>query len=307
MRIGLQYPIFAAGYTAEVLEPDGIRRVVEAIEDAGIDAVAFTDHPAPPQRWLQTGGHDSLDPLAALAFTAGLTQRIRLLTYLLVLPYRNPFLAAKQISTVDVLSGGRVTLGIGSGYLRSEFAALGVDFAERNLLFEESVDVLRTIWTADSVQYRGRHFTADGQTSHPRPKQVPHPPLWVGGNSRRARERAAAWGQGWAPLMMDPRTARVTRTPAMTEPAQLAEAIGVLRRQTVEAGRDPDALDVCVQSMHPRLTMPSRPDQDSEWCRAATEIRDAGATWMVLESPPGSVSETVDTLLRFGQDVLPKL
>ena len=106
-------------------------------------------------KWLNGGGHETLDPFAALGFCAAVTTRIRLLTWLSVVPYRNPFLAAKSMATVDLLSGGWATFALGSGYLRSEFAALGVDFAERNDLFEESVQVMKATWTGDEVSFEG--------------------------------------------------------------------------------------------------------------------------------------------------------
>src|SRR5947209_5141288 len=149
-------------------------------EDAGVDAIALTDHPAPSKKWLQNGGHETLDPFAGLAYFAGVTSRMRLFTYLAVLPYRNPLLTAKSMTTVDVVSGGRATFVLGTGYLRSEFGALGVEFEERNELFDEAAEVIRGVWATDQFEYEGKHFTARGQIITPPPVQQPHPPLWVG-------------------------------------------------------------------------------------------------------------------------------
>src|SRR6267378_2734310 len=126
MRFTVQYPIAHAGYDRAYLEPEVVTRFARA----------------------------------ALGFCAAVTRRLLLMTLLLVLPYRNPLLAAKAAATVDVLSGGRLVLGVGSGYLRSEFAALGVDFAERGALFTEAIEAMRGIWAADNYGYVGRHFTA---------------------------------------------------------------------------------------------------------------------------------------------------
>lgn len=165
-------------------------RVSIAAEQAGFGALAFTEHPAPSHEWLLGGGHDSLDPLPALAFCAAATTTLRVQTYLFVLPYRNPLLAAKQATPLDRLSGGRLTLGLGSGYLRSEFAALGVNFAERNALFDEGVDAMRAIWAGENVAFTGTHFTALGQTQRPRPAPAAAASaLWVG----TARSRGAGW------------------------------------------------------------------------------------------------------------------
>ena len=144
-----------------------MRKVVVAAESAGFDSIAFTEHPAPSQKWMAGGGHESFDPLTALALCAGVTSTIRLQTYLLVLPYRNPFLAAKQAATLDVLSGGRLILSVGTGYLRSEFLALGVEFEERNALFDEALEVIRRSWSEDDVVYEGLHFKALARPSGP--------------------------------------------------------------------------------------------------------------------------------------------
>src|SRR5205807_1849381 len=156
-----------------------------------------------------------------------------------VLPYRNPFVVAKACATLDVLSGGRFTLAVGAGYLKGEFAALGVDHAERNELFDEALAVLKAIWTGDDVSFEGRHFNARGITSHPRPTAVPHPPIWIGGNSGQARQRVADLGDGWAPFPAPAVLARTARTVALDSPEDLAEAIGDLHARLDAAGRDP--------------------------------------------------------------------
>ena len=139
--VGMQHDLFAAG---EVVP------VAKAVEAAGWDGLAFTEHPAPGHRWLaEGGGHQTLDPFVALAAAAAVTERIRLLTYLAVLPYRNPLLTAKAAATVDMISGGRFILGVGTGYLKTEFFALGVDFDERNALFDEALDVMPLHWSGE--------------------------------------------------------------------------------------------------------------------------------------------------------------
>lgn len=304
MKFAVQYPIFSSGYAPAIVDVDGARRVIEAVEMAGFDGIAFTDHPAPSRKWLENGGHETFDPLSALCYAAALTTRVRLLTYLLVLPYRNPFIAAKQVATLDVLSGGRATVAVGTGYLRSEFSALGVEFDDRNVLFDEAVEVLKGVWSGDDFTYEGRRFTASGQCVHPRPLQLPHPPLWVGGNSQLSRRRAATWGQGWAPLLGGEQIARTTRTSALAGPAQLKEAVRELRALTEAAGRDPDALDVAVQTMQSDRLPLGDPTADSAWRERIEQMRDAGVTWLVVEPPNASLNQTLDTLHRVGRDAL---
>jgi probable F420-dependent oxidoreductase len=300
MRFTVEYPIGSPGFDPAFLDPAAMTRFVGAVEALDFDALGFTEHPAPSKKWLDSGGHESLDPLTALAYCAAGTSRIRLLTYLLVLPYRNPLLAAKQIATLDVLSGGRTTIGVGGGYLRSEFAALGVDFDERNDLVDEALAVIAGLWTTDNFVYEGRHFRAIGQTSRPLPVQQPHPPLWVGGNSRKARERVAAYGQGWAPLITEPAASATTRTALIDSVEALGEAIGDLKRRVEEAGRDPASIDVQVQ-WRAGSTIEADPGETLGNIEA---LGKAGVTWLCLNPPNADVQQCIDTLSEYADAVM---
>src|SRR5580698_9895802 len=176
MKFTITHPMHRHPYNPELVSGEGIAAVAAAAEAAGMHGFGFTDHPAPTQRWLEAGGHDAVDPFVAMAFAAAHTTTLRLIPNIVVLPYRNPFVVAKAGATLDLLSGGRFTLSVGAGYLKREFAALGVDYSRRNELFDESLDVLKAIWTSDDVTYEGEHFSAKGITAHPRPTSVPHPP-----------------------------------------------------------------------------------------------------------------------------------
>ncbi len=192
----------------------------------------------PSDRWLKAGGHDAIDPFIALTWAAAATERLRLLTNITVVAYRNPFLLAKTVATLDALSDGRVILGAAAGYLKSEFRALGVDFDERNELFDEAFEVLAMTWAGEPVTYEGRHFSAAGNQLVPVPVQQP-PPIWIGGNSTVARRRAAEHGQGWMPFPNPPQTNRVVRTAAISTADDLAPLLDELRTWTRDAGRDP--------------------------------------------------------------------
>src|SRR5258708_36376896 len=183
MRYTITHPITTHSYTPELISGSGVAKVAAARGSAGFHGFGFTDHPAPSQRWLESGGHDALDPFVAMGFAAARTTTLRLIPNIVVLPYRNPFIVAKAGATLDLLSGGRFTLAAGAGYLKGEYAALGGDHAERNDLFDEGLDVLKAIWTSDNVSFSRRHFSARGVTAHPRPVTEPHPPLWVGRHS----------------------------------------------------------------------------------------------------------------------------
>ncbi len=300
MRFTVDYPIGSAGFAPAFCEPDTVTRFARAVEAAGFDAIAFTEHPAPSKKWLDSGGHESFDPLTALAFCAASTSRLRLMTYLLVLPYRTPLLAAKQIATADVLSGGRTVITVGAGYLRSEFAALGVDFEERNHLLDEALEVLTTLWSGAEFAFEGRHFVAPGQVSRPAPTQQPHPPIWIGGDSRRARRRVAAYGQGWAPMLLDEAMSASTRTAPLGSVGALRDAVADLRGLVADAGRDPSGIDVQVQ-WRPASTIDGDPAAALE---RIDELAGAGVTWLALNPPVDDVSRCLDLLASYGEDVI---
>src|SRR6202012_245047 len=146
MNYWVTYPLTTHPYNPEFTTKDGLTRFCQVAEAAGSSGIGFTDPPAPTERWLKAGGHDALDPFAALSFCAAVTDRMRLIPNILVLPYRNPFVVAKSVATIDALSGGRFTLAVATGYMRGEYKALGVDFEERNARFDEAIEVLRGVW-----------------------------------------------------------------------------------------------------------------------------------------------------------------
>ncbi len=180
MKHWFTYPLVAHPSNPAFMSRDGVVRVAQAAEAAGFDGIGFTDHPAPSHKWLTAGGHDALDPFVVLAVVAASTERLRLIPNIVVLPYRNPFIVAKAAASVDLLSEGRFVLSVATGYLRSEYRALGVEFEQRNQLFEEALDVLRGVWSHDEFSYEGKGFTAMAVTANPKPRGIP---IWIGGNS----------------------------------------------------------------------------------------------------------------------------
>ena len=301
MRFMLEYPVAHPSYSEEFLDPDVMSAVAVSTEKAGFAAIGFTDHPAPSEKWVRAGGHDSLDPFSALAFCAAATTRLRLMTFLLVAPYRNPLLTAKCAATVDVLSKGRLVLALGAGYLRSEFAALGVDFAERNELLDEAVAAMAGIWSNDGFHYAGTHFTAIAQTARPRPVQQPVP-VWFGGNSERARKRVARAGQGWAPLMNDPTAAKTNRTAVLDTPRKLAVAVEQLRDFLAAEGRDPAGVDVQVETPHAGTWASERSLERHR--DHLGELAAVGVTSFVVKVPGDDPRRAIDELNRYGSDVI---
>jgi len=149
MKFIFSMPFLTCPPNPEFVTQEAVIALISAAEEAGFAGVSFTEHPMPDESWRQAGGHDDIDPFVGLSFAAAVTTRLRLLTYLCVAPYRNPFLLAKSVASLDALSGGRLILGLGAGYQVSEYAALGVNFDERNALFDETLEVLPLAWSGE--------------------------------------------------------------------------------------------------------------------------------------------------------------
>jgi len=281
------------------LDAGPLLEVAVAAERAGFDAFSLSEHPGPGARWLSAGGHQTLDPLVALAAVAGATSRLRLVTNIVVAPYRNPLVLAKAAATLDLVSGGRLTLGLGSGYQKSEFFALGVDMEERNELFDEALEVLPLHWAGEPFSYAGRHFSARDVIARPRPVQDPIP-IWIGGNSRRSRRRVAERAQGWMPMSGTAELSATARTPALGTLDQLTGTIAELRAAAAERGRGP----IDVTYSYPDRSI-GRPAEDPDRHRETLEaIRAAGITWVVVSSGTTEASPTLEFLEAFGATYL---
>ncbi|MDT5208181.1 MAG: hypothetical protein QOF67_596 [Mycobacterium sp.] len=302
MKFMFTHPMHSHPYHPELVSASGIATVAAAAEAAGFHGVGFTDHPAPTQRWLEAGGHDALDPFVAMGFAAARTTTLRLIPNVVVLPYRNPFIVAKSGATLDLLSEGRFTLAVGVGYLKGEFAALGVDFGDRAAVFEEALEVIRGIWTTDDFSYAGLHFTARGITAHPRPASKPHPPIWIGGNAAAARDRVTRYGDGWCPFPAPAALAQTAGTAAMDQ-QKLADGIDDLRRRFDAAGRDPSALDVSFTS-----TEGGNPGRDTfnadAYLSGMEKLAALGVTWLQVGVPGDSLAHALETIERFGESVI---
>lgn len=299
MKFVYRFPGRSVPMNLSLQSADVLTELAIAAEDAGFDAVAFDEHPAPPESWRRDGyGHDCLDPFVALAAVAAATQRVRLLTNLTVVPYRNPFLLAKTVSTLDVLSKGRVTLGIGTGYLPAEYAALGVDFERRNAIFDESIAVLKQALIGEPVTYRGIGFTADAVTVAPASVQRPHPPLWIGGNSRLSLRRVAEVGQGWLAMPGRGNAMISRRSPALANLSDLDGLITYLRThaEKIERTAPIDILAHTVIATDPTDTI-----------KSLQQLRALGVTWTSGGGEGTTVAEAKEAILRYRNEVIDKL
>jgi probable F420-dependent oxidoreductase len=296
LKFTVEYPISAHDLDPALISRDGMTQVVRTAEQCGFDAIAFTEHPAPSVKWLEAGGHGSIDGPAALAFCAAASARITLMTYLLVLPYHNPLMLAKALTTVDLLSGGRLAVVAGTGYLRSEFRALGVDMTERNELFDESIEVMRGVWAREPFDYPGRHFVAAGVGQRPGPARPGGPPILIGGNSAAARRRAARL-QGWSPLLVGEQMAATTRTRPLDSIRELARRIAEVRDMAARAQGRRSAIQIQVHTSAARF--PADGGSAEEHRDHLGTLEEIGVDRFILQPPGRSVGVLVDALQRY--------
>jgi len=239
MRVGLHALGIGSG-----ADPAVIEAVARAADTAGFatlwsgEHVVMVDRPDAPYPYSSDGriavpsDADWLDPLAALAFAAAVTSRIRLATGILLLPEHNPILVAKQAATLDVLSRGRFVLGVGIGWSSQEFAALGIPFRGRDRRTEEYVHVMRTLWRERDASYEGEFVCFRDVRCYPKPVREGRIPVMLGGNSDRALDRVVAFGDGWYGFNLTG--------------GEIVERIGSLLARCERAGRDPDSVEIAV-------------------------------------------------------------
>jgi probable F420-dependent oxidoreductase len=201
---GLQLPVtaqstvFAAPWEANAGTAE-ILRVAQACDRSGFFYVAVCDHIGVPREAAKAMSTVWYDTIATLGFLAASTQRVRLLSYVYIAPYRHPLATAKAFATLDALSGGRVILGVGAGHLQGEFETLGVDFSRRGKLLDEAIDLIAAAFTDEYPDHDGSIWKVHGIGQRPRPVQQPRPPIWVGGSTKGALKRAAERADGWLP------------------------------------------------------------------------------------------------------------
>ena len=246
MRYGFYLP--TRGPTAS---PEALETLVTRGEALGFSSVVIADHVVFPvaitSRYPYTvsgafpGQGDALEQLPLMAFVAAKSRTLRLISSVMILPYRNPVVTAKMLATIDVLSRGRVTVGVGVGWLREEFEALGAPpFERRGAVSDEYLRIFKTLWTQDPASYRGEFYRFESIRCLPHPVQKPHPPIWVGGHSKAALRRVARLGDGWHPVGANPAVP--------LRPPELRGLLDELFRLTEAEGRDPSTLTISYKA-----------------------------------------------------------
>ena len=295
--------------------PEILMSLAQRAEDLSFDSIWVSDHVILPREVESfypyaadgvptfTPDQPYYDPIATLNFLAGCTENLRLGTHVLILPYRNPVVTAKMLATLDVLSGGRLTLGIGVGWMEEEFKALGLDnFEQRGEVSNEYLQLFKELWTKDQPEFKGKHYEISGSGFQPKPLQKPHPPIWVGGHTSPAIRRAAEFGDGWMPIGLRP--------PAILEPEELGDKITQLRDLTVKSGRPADAVALCfstdvVFEENPpvnRRMMSGLPEQVAADLR---QYQDLGVSNFIISFPSDTSEGQRIAMERFSREVMP--
>ena len=303
MRFGV-YAINGSPITT----PELIGELACAAEELEYDTVWVTDHVVMPAQlesehpstgttqFTAESQETVYEPLATLAYLAGITKRVRLLSSVIVLPYRHPVVTAKMLATIDQLSRGRLIVGCGVGWLQSEFEALDANFAERGAVVDEMLRVFKALWTEKLPEFHGRFYDFGPVRFRPKPAQRPHPPLWIGGHSRPALRRAALLGDGWHATRQTPEVMR--------------SGIAQLRESCRHIGRDPAEL---VVSLKCNLRLDQSPVLGADLCGDAAHIAEQirtyaelGVELLILDvRPQTSLDQQLAVLRRFAREVRP--
>ncbi len=291
MQFGIGLPNYGRGKTW-----DDIRRVALAAENLGYDSVWTTDHVIVPQADIVPYGH-MFESLITLAMVASITTRVKLGTSILVLPQRNPVLAAKQIATIDASAGGRMIVGVGVGWNKPEFENLAMNFKNRGKRLDEAITLLRTLWSNEDATFHGKYTTLDHAVFAPLParKEIP---IWIGGNDAPAFARAAKFGDGWH----------------ATGPSAEQIAFGVQRINELKPARPltisirlntdlrPEIAPTYNYRGNPRYRLTGTLDTIRARLR---EYAQAGVTYFALFFPMDDVTVGLAQMKQFARDVAP--
>ncbi|MBI4234103.1 MAG: LLM class F420-dependent oxidoreductase [Chloroflexi bacterium] len=294
-----------------IASPESLTRIAQETEALGFDVFWVSDHLILPRELrsrypysssgaFPLGPEDNiLEPLTVLAYIAAQTQRVRLGVSALIIPYRNPVFTARILTTLDMLSHGRVILGAGVGWMREEFQALQANYEARGALTDEYLQVMRALWTQESPSFQGRYYKMEGIAFHPKPVQKPSIPIWIGGNTPPALRRAARLGDGW-------HTVRQT-------PEEVARSREALARYCHEHGRDAQDIEVSLRASleitdtppeGQRTPFTGTPEQVLEDTRRYQQV---GVSHIAFAPRGRTLDQVLGHVRRFAREVLHKV
>jgi probable F420-dependent oxidoreductase len=259
--------------------------------------------------WPGAPTGECFDAIATLAFLAGCTKHIKLLTSVVVVPHRPPVLTAKLFQTADILSGGRVIAGVGAGWMKEEFAALGTPpYDERGAVTDEYIQAWKALWTQDRPSMKGKYTQFDNVVFEPKPVSKPHPPIWVGGESGPSLRRVARHGDAWYPVSNNANV-------LLNTPGRLKEGIERMHRVAEKHGRDPASIDIAyVWFMPPSWKTRHLPDGERQMFTGsgddmladAAALESVGVNHLIVYLQRPTIEQTLDVLQRFGEEVVRK-
>ena len=299
--------------------PEHFQAIAQKGEELGYDALFTGDHILVPRdiasRYPYTEGGDFpgatgeyMEQLTLLGFLAGVTSKVRLVTSVIIVPHRNPLIAAKALATLDVLSKGRLVVGVGVGWMREEFEALNLPpFEERGAVTDEYIRAFKELWTSDDPHFEGKYVSFDNISFLPKPVQKPHPPIWVGGESRPALRRTAELADGWYPLGSNP-------TFPMGTPEQLAAGLDRLATYARRFGRDPSEIETIYRTHQFELGGTAADNDRLSFVGNAEQIagdirqyQQMGVSSLVLDfqRQTEDLDEMLDRMERFAAEVWP--
>ena len=313
---------FGIPMRGQLANMESISTIVKGGEELGFDIVTISDHVVVPKAidsiypYNETGefaGQDTGECLEQLTTTmaiASITQRLRLLTSVMVLPHRSPVLTAKILATIDVLSGGRLDVGCGVGWMKEEFEALGApNFSERGAVGSEYLRAFKELWTSDNPSFQGNYCNFSNISFLPKPVQNPHPPIWVGGESAPALRRAASLGTCWYPIGSNPKF-------PLDSANRLDAHIGRLRAYAEEYARDPSEIDLAFSANWYSLADPkNRAVARNRWFTgSSTEIAEdiaaiekLGVNHLILSFSGDTTAEILNNMSSFMEKIVSRL
>ena len=298
-------------------QPDALASIAKRGDELGFFCMVMPDHVVQPrtvesqypysvtgdiQQAHSTASDERLEQITTLAYLAGITEQIKLVTSVMIIPYRNPILTAKMLSTLDMLSKGRLILGAGVGWMEEEFELLNTEpFAERGAVTNEYLRAFIELWTKDDPEFSGKYVNFSNITFLPKPVQKPHPPIWIGGQSKPAIRRAARIGNCWHPVGAIPA--------APLEPEELAENLVLLRDYAEKAGRDPSQIQVSVKaplydandSSGPRRRFSGSPDEVRQDVQTYADV---GVTHLIFDFRSSDPNQNKDRMAAFAEEVM---
>jgi probable F420-dependent oxidoreductase len=298
MRFGIWLPT-----CRHLATPGIIRDAAVRAEALGYDSVWVSDHVVVPRANVANFGTTIFDPLITLGVVAGSTTRVRLGTTVLIVPYRQAVVTAKMVSSLDALSGGRVVLGVGAGWVAAESAMLGVPFAERGPMTDEYLRAMQELWTSPSPSFAGKYVRFDDLHFEPRPIQKPHPPIWVGGHSKAALRRAVELGAAWHPINRTPEELRA----GVAELARLSRDRGRATPPTLTLRNDVRILrpgESAPPSAHAGRVVAGEP---AALVDQIAELAACGVEELVLELLAADGRELDEQMAAFAERVRPRL